>query len=267
MQVIGATDDAAAVSTDDNRAKLALQSAFATLSEAASELPVWIVFLGHGTFDGREAKFNLIGEDLSESELANWLAAVERPTAVLQCASGSGAFLPALSAPGRVVITATKSGQELNFSRFGGYLAAAIVDPEADIDKDGQVSLLEAFLRAARQIAEFYSGENRLATEHALLDDNGDGRGTRSEAYVGVRPIRQPDSGVTLDGYRAHQWTLVPSVIERDFPPELRRQRDALEQELAHLRERKTTLNEDDYFARLETLLVELARLYEAAQP
>ena len=110
---------------------------------------LWLVFIGHGTFDGKTAKFNLRGPDLSGSELAVWLASCERPLAILNCASASGPFVNELSGPNRVVVTASKSGFEHNFARFGDYLSGAIADPKADLDKDDETSLLEAFLMAA----------------------------------------------------------------------------------------------------------------------
>ena len=123
------------------------------VAKPAGEL--WLVFIGHGTFDGRAAKFNLRGPDISAAELAEVLKPCRRPLAVIQCASASGPFLKALSVPGRVIITATRSGSEVNVTRFGGYMARAIADPTADLDKDGQTSLLEAFLAASRQVEQF----------------------------------------------------------------------------------------------------------------
>ena len=140
--------------------------------------PLWLVLMGHGTYDGKTAKFNLRGPDLSASELAEWLKNHERPLALINCASSSGPFIAALSGPNRTIATATRSGFEQNYTRLGGHLAAAITDPTADLDKDQQVSLLEAFLAAAHRTAEFYKTEGRLATEHPLIDDNADGRGT-----------------------------------------------------------------------------------------
>lgn len=261
-QTLGSVVDAA---PDGDQAKQSLRTA---LQAAASEstLPLWIVLIGHGTDNGRVAKFNLAGEDVSDQELSDWLSPLSRPVAILNTSSASGAMLPALSAPGRVVVVATKGGQEVNFARFGGYLAAALTEPEADLDKDGQVSLLEAFLRAARQTAEFYEGANRLATEHALIDDNGDQRGSRPEAFAGIRPVREKDGADALDGYFAHQWTLIPSAEERRFPPELRRRRDDLELSILRLRDQKDEYALDDYYSRLEPLLLEMARLYEAAE-
>ena len=93
---------------------------------------LWLVFIGHGTFDGRSAKFNLRGPDISAEDLASALKACRRSLIVINCASASGPFLNALSGPGRVIITATRSGNEVNVTRFGGYLARAIADPAAD---------------------------------------------------------------------------------------------------------------------------------------
>ncbi|MBD3301207.1 MAG: hypothetical protein GF346_02015, partial [Candidatus Eisenbacteria bacterium] len=134
--------------------------------------PLWLVLLGHGTFDGREAKFNLRGRDVSAAELAAWLEPFERTQVIVNCASSSAPFINRLSRTGRVIVTATKSGYELNYARFGDYLSRAIAEPAADLDRDEQVSILEAFLVASGRVAEFYEEETRLATETALIDDN-----------------------------------------------------------------------------------------------
>ncbi|MEZ6054219.1 MAG: hypothetical protein R3C02_22975 [Planctomycetaceae bacterium] len=229
------------------------------------ERPLWIVLIGHGTFDGRAAKFNLTGPDVSAKELAEWLDQVSRPLAIVNCASASSPFVDQLSLTGRVVITATRSGSEVNFTRFGGFIANAIGDISSDLDKDGQVSLLEAFLTASRQTTADYEGLGQLVTEHALLDDTGDARGTTADFFEGIRTVKIPEGGETLDGHVAHQWHLIPSDEERRFPDELRPRRDELELEIALLRDRKSEMEEDAYYSSLELLLVELARLYEQA--
>lgn len=229
----------------------------------SSTEPLWLILIGHGTFDGKTAKFNLRGPDVTSVELADWLKPIERPLAIVNCASASGPFLGALTAEGRVVVTATKSGHEHNFARFGDYFSASIADPAADLDKDEQVSLLEAFLAASARTAEFYQEDSRLATEHALIDDNGDGLGTPADWFRGVRAVKTTKDGAEPDGLRASQWQFVASRSEQELPAEVRRRRDALELEIAALRQRKTKLSEDEYYAQLEPLLVELARLYE----
>jgi len=221
------------------------------------------VLIGHGTFDGKEAKFNLRGPDLSAAELADWLKPVRRPLAVINCASSSGPFINKLSATNRVIVTATKSGFEQNYARFGRYMAEAIVDPHADLDRDGQTSVLEAFLMASRRVAEFYDTEGRLATEHALLDDNGDGLGTPADWFRGIRAVKKAKEGASADGLRAHQFHLIRSAQEQMLSSELRAKRDELELAIARLRDAKSQMKEDDYYRQLEKLAIEVARLYE----
>ncbi len=224
---------------------------------------LWLVFIGHGTFDDGGAKFNLRGPDISATNLAAALKSCRRPLAIIQCASASGPFLTALSAPGRVVVTSTRSGYEVNFSRFGGYMARAIGDPKADLDHDGQVSLLEAFLTASRQVEQFYREQGRLMTEHALIDDNGDGLGTPPEWFRGVLAVKKADKGKSVDGVRANQMILVRGKEEQSLPPAARARRDELEQQLSALRSKKNSMTEDAYYSQVEKIMAETARLYE----
>lgn len=234
---------------------------------AASSAPLWIVLLGHGTWGMREARFNLRGDDLSVNEYAKLLQRFQRPLVLINAFSSSGAFLAPLAGPNRIVVTGTKAGGESNYSRFGQYLADAIADPAADLDHDGQTSLLEAWLSGAQRVTDFYKSEGRLATEHSLLDDNGDGRGTPADWFRGLQVVKKAAKAAEPDGLRAHQIHLVPSEAERNFPAPLREQRDALELELARLRETKGTTAEAKYYQELETLLLRLAELYREAQP
>lgn len=236
-------------------------------SRRAQAAPLWLILIGHGTFDGKLARFNLRGPDVAASELADWLKPIERPIAIINCASSSGPFLNELSGPNRVVVTATRSGHEYNFARFGDFLSAAISDPKADLDKDEQTSLLEAFLLASSRVNEFYASEGRLMTEHALLDDNGDKLGTPADWFQGVRAVKSAKSGAAVDGLRAARLHLVRSDREEQLPAETRERRDQLEQELADLRVRKPQLSEGEYLGLIEPLLVELAKLYESNTP
>ena len=227
----------------------------------AGTTPLWLVLVGHGTFDGKDARFNLRGPDLTPLDLAEWLEPFQRPVVVINTASASAPFLPALSGPERVIVTATRSGFEQNATRFGRFLAAAWLAEDSDLDRDGQVSLLEACVAAGRGVAEFYQSEGRLLTEHALLDDNGDGLGTPLDWFRGVRATKEPRAGAVADGLRAHQLVLVPSAAERALPAEVRARRDALERSIEALRQRKSSLAEEEYYGALERLLLELARL------
>lgn len=228
-----------------------------------TDMALWLVLIGHGTFDGRTAKFNLRGLDFSSEELAEWLKPLNRPIVIIDTSSSSAPFLNKLSGNNRIVITATKSGYELNYTRFGQYLAESIIDTQSDLDKDGQTSLLEAFLTASNRVAEFYASEGRLATEHALLDDNGDGLGTPADWFRGIRPVKKAAENSTLDGYCAHQLCLVRSEDENNMPPQLRAKRDQIELEVIKIRDAKESFSEEEYFTKLEKLLYEMAQTYE----
>ena len=242
-----------------------LQAALAA-SEKASHQELWLVLIGHGTFDGKTARFNLRGSDISARDLATWLEPFDRPVAVINCASASGPFIDRLSRDDRVVVTGTRSGSEQNYARFGKFLSESIAYTAADLDKDGQTSLLEAWLIASHKTKDFYTTQGRLATEHSLLDDNGDQRGVRADAFQGTRPIAQATSDAVLDGLRAHQFHLVRSEEEQRLSITDRVTRNELESEIRQLRRLKPKLPAGEYYQQLEPLLVKLATLYERAE-
>lgn len=225
--------------------------------------PFWLVLIGHGTFNGKEARMNLVGPDVTATQLAEWLQPFQRPLVVVNATSSSAPFLNALSRTNRVVITSTRSGFEQNYARFGDYFARSVGAVEADLDQDGQTSVLEAFLHASAQVAEFYKTEGRLLTEHALIDDNGDALGTPADWFRGVRATKAAKGGASLDGVRAHQVHLVRSDADLALSLEQRARRDALELAIARLRDTRSKVPVDEYYRQLEILLLELARLYE----
>lgn len=250
--------------TDDRQE---LQQLLSNSSSVQTAEPLWLVLIGHGTFDNRAAKFNLRGKDISAVEIAAGLNDSSRPFAIVNCSSCSAPFINALTGPNRTVISATKDGGEFQFARFGAAISDAIGGLEADIDRDGQTSLFEAWLFAARRTAEYYETEGRLATEHSLLDDNGDGKGTRFELFQGVRPKQTVKNKDELDGKLAKRWHLVRSEAEKSLSAEQRAERDRLEEQLEELRTRKTQFSEERYLMQLEEVLVPLARIYSDAEP
>ena len=249
---------------DEDKARLK-DAIEAELKPDRADQHLWVVLIGHGTYDGKDAKFNLRGPDVSDEELAAWLAPCKRPLAVINCASASAPYLTRLSGEGRVIVTATRTGNEDNATRFGDHFSSAITDAGADLDKDGQTSLLEAFLAASHRTAEFYMGEGRILTEHALLDDNGDKLGISSDFFSGLRATKGAKDGAPLDGPRARQYHLVLSPAEQAMPAERRARRDELELAIESLRQRKAAMSEGEYYGRLEPLLLDLARVYTDA--
>jgi hypothetical protein len=207
---------------------------------------------------------NLRGPDLSAEELASWLNPFgERPIVILHGGSASGPFVPALSGPNRIVITGTRSGEEVNYTRFGERLADVIASAEADINRDGTTSVLEAALSAAQRVRAEYAEASRLVSEHALIDDNGDKLGTPADWFEGIRVSKRPDKGsAAVDGFRAHQIALISTDADKMLTPEQRRVRDRLEQELETIRARKAALPEADYLRQIDSVLQKLAPLY-----
>jgi hypothetical protein len=253
-----ASAEVTTIGIEKSEASDAGQLQAALTSAAAGGDTLWVVLIGHGTFDGQQAKFNLRGPDATAEQMLTWLEPIKRSVVLINGASSSAPFINKLSGPNRVIVTATDSGYELNYARFGIYLADAMISNSVDLDKDEQTSILEAFLAASKQTAAFYADDGRMATEHALIDDNGDALGTSATFFRGVRVNRPPKEGQP-DGFRANQIQLLRSERERSLTPEQRAARVEVEKRLEVLRGKKTTMPADDYYAELERLFLELA--------
>jgi hypothetical protein len=223
-------------------------------TRAQADDRVFVILIGHGNPRGDSAAFNLPGPDISAAELAAALAALQNQLVVIvNTASASGPFIKTLSANRRVVITATSSGREYYATLFGDYFIAAFADAGADVNKDERVSMLEAFAFARRETQREYDSEKQLSTEHALLDDNGDGEGS-------------PDPGeFEADGALANRVYLQqPPTLALGASAQLvgmmGRKQD-LEQSISDLKRQRESLPRLDYYAQLEELLVDLALL------
>ena len=221
---------------------------------------IFIVLIGHGSAVGGTSRFNLPGPDITAEELAGLLSRFSTQELVLvNLTSASGGFIPVLSSDRRTIVTATKSGFERNETIFAGHFVDAFVSEGADVDKDERVSVLEAFNYARHEVARAYESEQRLLTEHALLDDNGDGKGST-----------EPDPQTT-DGARAMRLFLddvggrSPRTVSGD--PELDalyEEKQTLEERIAALRVRKDQIVPETYERELEQLLIQLARTSRA---
>jgi hypothetical protein len=245
--------DAQKVLVVQNAKAADVRNTFAQLKSQMDANNVLFVFLiGHGSFDGKESKFNLVGPDIAAAEYNTLLSALPtKRVVVLNMASASGEFVKSLSAKGRIVITATKSGQETNATRFPGFFIAALKAPDADTDQDGHTSVLEAFVYANRLTADFYARAGRLATEHALLDDNGDGVGReKAEAGEGLLARATYLDSLSIDEAAATAAT-----------GRLLKERTRLEGEIEQLIARKRTTPEAEYESTLERLFIELAKV------
>lgn len=229
----------------------ALDAAFARLArESGRGDTVLVVLIGHGSGEGTSSRVSLPGPDPTAADLGRALDALPgRVLVVVIAASGSGDFLPVLSRPGRIVITATRSATERNESLFGARWVQGLASGEADADKDGRSSVLESFLYASRAVQRAYEDDKRLLTEHAQLDDDGDGRGSGT-----------PGADGSTDGALARRVGFGGRATPTDpRVAALVAERAALEAEVEQLRRRKETMREAAYLDALEALLVRIA--------
>lgn len=248
--------DATTIGLDDEAAegdRPGLEKAIGDLPKSGGDL--WMVWIGHGTFDGRSAKFNLRGPDIEAAEIAELLKPIQRRLIVLNLFSASGPFVAPLAGKDRVIVSASRGG-ERNYSRLGEKLANSLGSTDADLDLDGSLSLLEAVLHASATTKAFYDDAQRVVSEHAVIDDNGDGRGTGTDKFKGLRA-----DGSSPDGALAREIHFFSDNAD-PLSPEAREDRTRLEAEIEALRLRKKDLKEDDYYAELETLMRRMAKLY-----
>ena len=214
-----------------------------------------LVLIGHGSFDGTEYKFNLVGPDLTAPEIAELCNRVPAGRQlVVNTTSSSGGSVPALERPGRAVIASTKSGTEKNATTFARYWVEALQDPAADTDKSDSISAMEAFTYAAKKTAAFYDSQKRLATEHAVFDDVGRGDPVR-EAGNGQGQLLSSITVLRMGG-----------ALQASNDPNKRallEKKEELEQKIDELKYKKAAMDPDDYKKQLTTALVELAKVQE----
>ncbi|MDZ7360603.1 MAG: hypothetical protein ONB46_07730 [candidate division KSB1 bacterium] len=247
---------AAAPCTADN-----IRTAFERLAGALQPRDlVAVILFGHGTYDGDWAKFNLEGPDWRDLDWAQTLDRLPTQHQVfINTTAASGPFIEKLSKPNRVVITATRSGEEKYATVFPEYFVEAFLKPEeADLDKNNSVSLLEAFDFSRDRLVRFYENANRLRPEHPLLDDNGDGSGSETPTA---------NSQTVADGQLASRTFLAASAAsaaptttaERSHPLAIEKAR--LLAEIENLKARKNDLPATEYNRKIEELFIRLAKL------
>ena len=221
--------------------------------QATADDALYVVLIGHGSYDGKAPKFNLPGPDISAADFATQFKRLPmRQIVFVNTASASGPFVNELSGPGRTIIAATRSGAENYATLFGGYFVDALSGEEADADKNRRVTMLEAFQFAKAAVQRAYDKEGLLATEHAVLDDNGD-------------KVGSPDPSTTAaDGKVAALMAIGSAADAMPLPadPKLRalvlEQRD-LQHRVESLRLLKGNMDPAKYQSELEKLVTDLA--------
>jgi hypothetical protein len=217
---------------------------------------VFVFIEGHGSYDEESYKLNLEGPDPTAEELAAMLYSIPAQRfVVVNSTNCSGGSIAALSKPGKVVITSTKSGMETNQPHFGQYFVDAFKNNAADSDKNGRVSMIEAFSYASRKVEEYYKNEGNLQTEHPVLDDNGDGQAQGDPA---------PENGEGLLARITYLDNAISSEARANLTPEqqkLAREAREIETQIDALKYAKKEMAEAEYEKQLEALLLRLARI------
>jgi len=226
--------------------RTAVLSYFHRIGGAMSREDRLIVYLiGHGSFDGRQYKFNIPGPDLTDRDLATMLDALPaQRQLIVATGSASGALLAPLRNPGRILICGTRNGAERNVTHFAAAFTAALTAPAADLNKDGTISAAEAFAYATRRVQDYFKHQALLASEHAVLQGNG------ADLFMLSH----------LGGAAADR----PRAVSAAGPATaLARRRDELNARIRALEQRKSALAPAQYAAQLDPLLLELAELQE----
>jgi hypothetical protein len=231
-----------------------LKAALATVAQQATASDDFVLILiGHGSFDGTEYKFNLVGPDLSATEIAALCDKIAaKRQLVVDTTSSSGGAVAALERSGRAVVTATKSGTEKNATVFARYFVEALQDPAADVDKNEAVTAMEAYTYASKKTAAFYDSQKRLATEHAVFDDIGRGE-----------PVRDAGNGQgqLLSNFTLLRYGAAQAVASDPAKQALLARKEALEQKIDTLKYGKAAMDPAEYRSGLTAALLELAQV------
>ncbi|HUN76829.1 MAG TPA: hypothetical protein VMU40_20130 [Steroidobacteraceae bacterium] len=231
----------------------------AGLAQPADEFV--LILIGHGSFDGIDYKFNLVGPDISAAALAglcNRIAA--RRQLIINTTSASGGSIPVLARGGRAVIAATKSGTEKNATIFARYFVDALQDPTADLDKNDAISALEAFEYATAKTAAFYEAQKRLATEHAVFVDTPNAAPVRAAST-------QTGAGRFLSSLVLVRLGAARTAAADPAKRQLLDQKEQLERRIDTLKYQRAAMSAEDYKRELTDALVQLAKIEQQLEP
>ena len=241
-----------AAKSGDRATTANVKTLFSEIKKAGSKDDfVLIVLLGHGTYDGDVAKFNLVGPDMTTKDWTDVLTGVQGRVTLVNTTEASFPFLEALSSKGRVVITATHSAAQKYATVFPEYFVKAIKEASSDLDKNGRTSIFEVFASASASVKQHFEQRGQLLTEHALIDDNGDGKGRQATD-------EGPDGGLARIAF------LDAEVVADNTNPELAnliKRRRALEQQAEEHKQLKGVMPDAEWNAQFEKLMLELAQV------
>jgi Caspase domain len=214
-----------------------------------------LILIGHGTYDGVDYKFNLVGPDITAAELASLCDRIPSGRQlIVNTTSASGGSVMTLEKRGRAVIAATKTGTEKNATVFARYWVEALHDPETDLDKNEGITALEVFQYATRKTAGFYESQKRLATEHAIFEDTGQHDPVRL-------PTPETGEGRLLSNFTLIRFGAAQKAYNDPAKRDLLAKKEELERQIDTLKYQKAAMAQDDYKQQLTAALVALAKV------
>jgi hypothetical protein len=223
--------------------------------EAKPDDEFTLILIGHGSYDGEEYKFNLPGPDISGLDLAILCDRIPaKRQLIVNTTSASGGSIGALQKAGRIVITATKTGTEKNATVFARYWVDSLRDGSADTDKNDDITALEAFQFADRKTAAFYESQKRLATEHAVFEDNGKKEAVRAAST-------ESGEGQLAASFILLRLGAAQKAANDPAKRALLDKKEELERKIDLLKYQKAAMSAEDYKKQLSDALLELARV------
>jgi len=249
---------------DSSEPTTSLESIRSVVKEFAERIStvqdLYVYLIGHGSYIKSVSKFNIPGPDLTATELDDLIATVPaRRVVVINATSSSAGFINDLSGPNRIICTATKSADEKNATEFMEYFIQGLEDSSADQNRDERISVLETCRQAAALTAAWYLSEGLLGTEHALLDDNGDALGSRLP-IDDISPGEMDENDTSLDGALAAVSYIKDFSFPSTVPQNLIDRYLNTLHKVDELKRKKPAMATDQYYARLETLLIDAAK-------
>jgi hypothetical protein len=235
--------------------KAAIQAKLASIaSQSKADDTFVLLLIGHGSYDDIDYKFNIVGPDISATELASALDKIPARQLIVDATSASGGAIPRLQKDKRIIITATKSGSERNATTFARFWVEAFRDPAADADKNQTLTALEAYKYASQKTKDFFATQKHLATEHSLLEDTGKKNGENDPSTVNGQGLLASRFAVM------HLGTAAAALADPSKQAAIKK-KEELENSIEDLKYRKSALDQQTYDRQMRQLLLELAKV------
>jgi hypothetical protein len=241
---------------------------FASLKPVmTAEDDLYLFFIGHGSYTANEIMFHLPGDDLSATALHEWLQEISANHLVIVNGSASSAgFINFLSGEKRIILSSTKNVSESNAPEYFEFLIKSLQDGSADLNRDERITVYELANQTAQLTQTWYDQNEYIATEHSLLDDNGDGLGTRllpEDGNEQRKSSQQQTKETPQDGGLAQQVFIKDFQFPENAPDELIAQYLSALDHIQSCKLMKNDLERKEYYRQLESHLIQAASLHQ----